>query len=120
MNYVRSYFSYSICDLHLNVHCERGNHSMVIKSVSLIIQDFLIAFNNLLLIHNELWVSYCIATVGRKLYRGALLKTFFEPANILRLHMTFSKNVGGRGAHASQPPTALHMYRHWVSLNKMI
>ena len=100
MNYVRSYFSYSICDLHLNVHCERGNHSMVIKSGSLIIQDFLIAFNNLLLIHNELWVSYCIATVGRKLYRGA--------------------SGGGGGGHASQPPTALHMYRHRVSLNKMI
>ena len=70
---------------------------MVIKSGSLIIQDFLIASNNLLLIHNELWVSYCIDIVGRKLYRGggALLKTFFEPANILRLHITFSKKWGG-------------------------
>ena len=99
---------------------------MVIKSGSLIIQDFLIAFNNLLLIRNELCVSYCITTVGRQLYRrggGALLKTFFEPVNILRLHMTFSKKGGGG---TCLPAPLQHCVcivisdPQCVSLNKMI
>ena len=54
---------------------------LVIKSGSLIIQDFLIAFNNLLLIHNELWVSFCMLLQEGNCIggRGALLETFFVP-----------------------------------------
>ena len=49
---------------------------------------------------------------------GGIAKIFFEAANILRLHITFSKRVGVAHPHSPPPPPPIPVLRHccWIKV----